>query len=69
MQRLIAIVFRFIGPVGRNPDVCGLFVGKANNPAHQNPGLPEDLSTKMKLLDELCSLLEKMGKKVERLYY
>lgn len=46
-----------------------LFVGKAINPAHQNPGLPEDLSIKMKLLDELCSLLEKMGKKVERLYY
>ena len=46
-----------------------LFVGKAINPAHQNPGLAADLSIKMKLLDELCSLLEKMGKTVERLYY
>ena len=46
-----------------------LFAGRAVNPAHQNPGLPADLSIKMKLLDELCSLVESMGKKVEKIYF
>lgn len=46
-----------------------MFIGKAINPAHQNPGLPADLSIKMKLLDELCLLVEKMGKRVEKIYY
>lgn len=46
-----------------------VFIGKAINPAHQNPGLPSDLSIKMKLLDELCGLVERMGKQVEKVYY
>ena len=46
-----------------------IFIGKAINPAHQNPGLPADLSIKMKLLDELCGLVEQMGKRVEKIYY
>ena len=46
-----------------------MFIGKAINPAHQNPGLPSDLSIKMKLLDEICDLVAKMGKRVEKLYY
>lgn len=46
-----------------------VFIGKAINPAHQNPGLPADLSIKIKLIEELCSLVEKIGKKVEKFYY
>ena len=46
-----------------------VFIGKAINPAHQNPGLPADLSIKIKLIDELCELVEKLGKKVEKYYY
>lgn len=46
-----------------------VYVGTAINPAHQNPGLPSDLSIKLKLIDELCALMEKMGKRVEKTYY
>lgn len=45
------------------------FIGKAINPAHQNPGLPADLSIKIKLIDELCSIMQQLGKKVEKFYY
>lgn len=46
-----------------------VFIGKAINPAHQNPGLPADLSIKIKLIEELCVLVERLGKKVEKFYY
>ncbi len=46
-----------------------VFIGKAINPAHQNPGLPGDLSIKIKLIDELCGLVQQLGKKVEKFYY
>ncbi len=46
-----------------------VFAGRAINPAHQNPGLPADLSIKMQLLDTLCKLVERMGKRVERSFY
>jgi hypothetical protein len=46
-----------------------VYIGSAINPAHQNPGLPADLSIKRKLIDELCTLAEKMGKTVEKFYY
>ncbi len=46
-----------------------VFAGRAINPAHQNPGLPADLSIKMQLLDTLCKLVERMGKQVERAFY
>ena len=46
-----------------------VFIGKAINPAHQNPWLPEDLSIKIKLIDELCGCVEQLGKKVEKFYY
>ena len=46
-----------------------VFIGKAINPAHQNPGLPADLSIKVKLIEELCVLVERLGKKVQKFYY
>jgi hypothetical protein len=46
-----------------------VFIGKAINPAHQNPGLPADLSIKIKLIEELCEIMQQLGKKVEKFYY
>ena len=45
------------------------FVGKAINPAHQNPDLPIQFSIKMRLIDELASCLKKMGKKIVVNYF
>ena len=46
-----------------------LFIGTAINPAHQNPGLPSDLSIKLKLIDKLCGLMERLGIRVKKKYY
>ena len=46
-----------------------LFIGTAINPAHQNPGLPSDLSIKLKLIDKLCGLMERLGKRVTKKTY
>lgn len=46
-----------------------LFVGRAINEAHQNPGLPFDLSIRMHLVDQIKETVEKMGKEVELTYY
>lgn len=46
-----------------------LFIGTKINPAHQNPKLPVDLSIKLLILDELCSLMEQIGKTVKKKYY
>ncbi|NLK75095.1 MAG: SpoIIE family protein phosphatase [Clostridiales bacterium] len=45
------------------------YVGKAINPAHQNPELPINFSIKMRLIDELADCLKKMGKKVNISYF
>ena len=45
------------------------FVGKAINPAHQNPHLPINFSIKMRLVQELTENLEKMGKRVKASYF
>lgn len=45
------------------------FVGRAMNPAHQNPELPINFNIKMHLIDELASCLKKMGKKVKISYF
>lgn len=41
------------------------FVGRAINPAHQNPNLPINFSIKMQLVEELVANLEKIGKTVK----
>lgn len=47
----------------------GFFVGKAINPAHQNPDLPIGFNIKMHLIKELAECLTKMGKRVEISYF
>ncbi len=46
-----------------------LFIGTKLNPAHQNSELPVDISIKLLILDELCILMEKIGRKVTKRYY
>lgn len=48
---------------------ANFFVGRAVNPAHQDPNLPIDLSIKLRLVKELAALLEAMGKRVQFHYY
>ena len=45
------------------------FVGKAINPAHQNPDLPINFNIKMNLVDELSTCLKKMGKRIKVCYF
>jgi len=45
------------------------FVGRAKNPAHQNPKLPIGLNVKMQLVDGLCKCLEQMNKKIKVSYF
>lgn len=45
------------------------FVGKAINPAHQNPNLPIGFNIKMSLVEELAEYLKKMNKKIKVSYF
>ncbi len=45
------------------------FVGRAVNPAHQNPDLPINFNIKMNLVKELSECLKKMGKKIKVSYF
>ena len=45
------------------------FVGRAVNPAHQNPDLPINFNIKMNLVKELSDCLRKMGKRVKISYF
>ena len=46
-----------------------VYIGRAINPAHQNPNLPINFSIKMRLIDELSKSLKKMGKRVNVSYF
>lgn len=45
------------------------YVGRAINPAHQNPDLQIGINIKMKLIEELTEILRKMGKVVNVSYF
>jgi hypothetical protein len=45
------------------------FVGKAINPAHQNPNLPIGFNIKMSLVEELVEYLKNMNKKIKVSYF
>ena len=45
------------------------YVGRAINPAHQNPDLPINFSIKMNLVEELSKSLKEMGKSIKVSYF
>ncbi|MBQ7965518.1 MAG: SpoIIE family protein phosphatase [Ruminococcus sp.] len=45
------------------------YVGRAVNPAHQNPDLPINFNIKMNLVEELSKCLKQMGKKIKVSYF
>ena len=45
------------------------FVGRAVNPAHQNPNLPIHFSIKMQLVEQLTECLKQMGKRIKVSYF
>ena len=45
------------------------YVGKAINPAHQNPNLPINFNIKMSLVEDLSKSLREMGKRVKVSYF
>ncbi len=45
------------------------YVGRAINPAHQNPDLPINFSIKMNLVEELSKSLKQMGKRIKVNYF
>ncbi len=45
------------------------YVGRAVNPAHQNPDLPINFNIKMRLVEELSECLRQMGKRIKVSYF
>ncbi len=45
------------------------FVGRAINPAHQNPDLPINFNIKMNLVEDLSKCLKEMGKRIKVSYF
>ncbi|MGQ9856157.1 MAG: SpoIIE family protein phosphatase [Fervidobacterium sp.] len=50
-------------------DVITFLVGRAINPAHQNPLFSHDISLKFRLIHDISNILEKRGKIVKVEYY
>ncbi|HYH02378.1 MAG TPA: SpoIIE family protein phosphatase [Bacillota bacterium] len=50
-------------------DKIQFLVGKAVNPAHQNPDLPLNATLKMQVIKEICDLMQKRGKDVAVRYF
>ncbi len=46
-----------------------LMVGRAMNPAHQNPDLPLDYGIKLRMVDDMARALRLLGKRVQVEYY
>ena len=46
-----------------------MYVGRAINPAHQNPDLPINFNIKMNLVEELSDALTRMGKRIKVSYF
>jgi hypothetical protein len=53
----------------RDADEVRMLVGRALNPAHQNPNLPRDLGIKAQVVQALGEELKRLGKEVEIEYY
>ena len=49
--------------------VINFYVGRAINPAHQNPDLPINFNIKMNLVSELSKCLKMMGKRIKVSYF
>ena len=45
------------------------YVGRAINPAHQNPDLPITFSIKMAIVEDLAKYLKQMGKRIKVSYF
>ncbi len=45
------------------------YVGRAVNPAHQNPDLPNTFNIMMNLVEELSACLKEMGKRIKVSYF
>ena len=45
------------------------FIGRAINPAHQNPDLPINFGIKIKLINELADAMKEMGKQIKVSYF
>ena len=52
-----------------NATDVNFFVGRAINPAHQNPNLPINFAIKQQLITNLADCLEKMGKHIRLSYF
>ena len=52
-----------------NATDINFFVGRAINPAHQNPNLPITFAIKQQLITNLADCLKKMGKHIRLSYY